>query len=252
MKKNVCYFLLALLCLFAFSGVVKADEQADEKGMTINDLPNMKCGSSVKSKGLALASEVKVSYETVEYRTERDPNVIYYFVDINIMNVQEGVYVEVQSNKPNSVPFTVDASKKNADGIIKLRQRDTSEIVNYTFYVKAQTVECYGETLRTIRLSVPKYNALSQRAVCADVPEYYMCQTFTSVNIDSAKFLKSVTDYKESLENEDTAKVEKGKVGILANTKKAVSNHKTLIIGLVLIAGAVATVLVIKKKRSVL
>ncbi len=251
MKKNVCYFLLALLCLFAFSGVVKADEQADEKELTITDLPNMKCGSSVKSKGLALASEVKVSYETVEYTTEKDPNVIFYYIDINIMNVQDGVFVEVHNSK-SGTSFTVDASKKNSDGIIKLRQRDTSDIVTYTFYVKAQTLECYGETLRTIRLTVPKYNSLSQRAVCADVPEYYMCQTFTSVNIDSAKFLKNVTDYKESLEDKETAKVEKGEVGILANTKKAVSKNKTVIIGLVLIAGAIATVLVIKKKRSVL
>ena len=251
MKKNVYYFLLALLCLFAFVGVVNAVEQADNKELTIDDLPNMKCGASVKSKGLALASEVKVSYETVEYTSEKDPNVIYYYVDINIMNVQEGIMVEVHNTKAGT-SFTVDSSKKNPEGIIKLRQRDTSDIVNYVFYVKAQTLECYEETLRTIRLTVPKYNNLSQRAICADIPEYYMCQTFTSVNIDSAKFLKSVTEYKESLENKETAKVEKGEVGIVAGTKKLVSKNKTLIIGLVLIAGAIATVVVIKKKRSVL
>ena len=79
-----------------------------------------------------------------------------------------------------------------------------------------------------------------------------MCQTFTSVNIDSSKFLKSVTEYKESLENKETAKVEKGELGIVAGTKKVVSKNKFVIIGLVLIAGAIATVVVIKKKRSVL
>jgi hypothetical protein len=251
MKKNVSYFLLALLCLFAFSGVVFADEQANEKGKTIDELPNMKCGATVKSKGLSLASEVKVSFETVEYTTPKDPNTVYYYVDINILNVQPGVYVEVQNGKTGGT-FEVDSTKANSEGIIKLRQKDTSDIVNYTFYVKAQTLECYGQTLRTIRLSVPKYNNLSQRAICAEVPEYYMCQTFTSVNIDSSKFLKSVTEYKESLENKETAKVEKGELGIVAGTKKVVSKNKFVIIGLVLIAGAIATVVVIKKKRSVL
>ena len=84
MKKNVSYFLLALLCLFAFSGVVFADEQADEKGKTIDELPNMKCGATVKSKGLSLASEVKVSFETVEYTTPKDPNKLTLKVLLNL------------------------------------------------------------------------------------------------------------------------------------------------------------------------
>ena len=250
MRKKVCYFLMAFLCLFAFYGVIRADEQNENK-KDINDLPNMKCGSSVKSKDLAAASNVKVAYETVEYKPENSDTLIAYYVDITIYNIPDEVFIEVHNSKSGK-SYTIDSSMTNDDRAIKLRQKNTSEIVNYTFEIKARTLECYGETLRTIRLSTPKYNNFSQRAVCADIPEYYMCKTFISYDIDGSKFLSSVNEYKQSLEEKEIDQAKEGKTSITAATAKAVSKHKFLILVIVLVAGAVATVLVIKKKRSVL
>ena len=106
--------------------------------------------------------------------------------------------------------------------------------------------------MRTIKLSTPKYNNFSQRAICADVPEYYMCKTFVSYNVDGAKFLSSVKSYKESQGKDGTEQAKEGKTSVTAATAKAVSKHKFLILGIVLIAAVVGTVLVIKRKRSVL
>ena len=248
MKKNVCYFLLALLCLFAFSGTVRAENEKDEGNLLDK---YQKCTSSVKSQVLSKASEVKISYETIEYKSDKAPNIIFYYVDIYIYNLDESLFVTVTNGKTGK-SFDVTSKQASPDGVIKLRQKDTSSIVNYTFEVKANTYNCYGDILRTVRLSVPKYNNLSERAVCADVPDYYMCQTFVNYDIDASKFLDSVTKYKESLANKDTKKIEEGKAGFVTKTTKAIANHRFLIIGLVLIAGAVGTVLVIKKRRSVL
>lgn len=250
MKKIVCYFLMSFLCLFAFFGVIKAEGENQDK-KDIYDLPNIKCGSSVKSKGLAAASNVKVAYETLEVMEKGSDSKMNYIVDITIYNIPDEVYVEVHNSKSGK-SYTIDSSKTNAERSIKLRQTDTSEIVNYTFDIKARTTECYGETLRTIKLSVPKYNYFSQRAVCADVPEFYMCNTFVSYDIDGAKFLSSVNAYKESLENDDKEQAREGKTSVTAAAAKAVSKHKFLILGIVLLAGVVATILVIKRKRSVL
>lgn len=251
MRKNVCYFLLALLCLFAFSGVVNADEQTNKEGASPSEVTDFKCDSSVKAKGLASAAEVKVAYETVEFKSEKAPNTIFYYVDIYVYNLEDQNYITVTNGK-NGKSFDISTANSNPEGVIKLRQKDTSKVVNYTFEVKANTASCYGETLRTIRLSVPRYNNLSERALCDDIPDYYMCQRFVNYDIDASRFLNDVTKYKESLANKDTKKIEEGKAGFVTKTTKAIANHRFLIIGLVLIAGAVGTVLVIKKRRSVL
>lgn len=251
MRKKVCYFLMAFLCLFAFYGVIRAEEQQDEKAVKMEDLPNGKCGSSVKSKDLAAASNVKVAYETVEFDPKDGTDRIFYYVDITIYNIPDEVMIDVHNSKSGKT-YTIDSSMTNDERAIKLRQKDTSDIVNYTFTIKARTLECYGETLRTIRLSVPKYNTFSQRAICADIPEYYMCKTFVSYNIDGAKFLKNVKDYKEEQEAEKDNQTKEGKASVAAVTARAVSKHKGLIIGIVLVAAVIGTVLVIKRKRSVL
>ena len=248
MRKKVYYFLLALLCLFAFSGIVRAENEKDEGNLLDR---YQKCTTSVKSHVLSKASEVKISYETVEYKSEKAPNIIFYYVDIYIYNLDESLYVTVQNGKTGK-SFDVTSKQANPNGVIKLRQKDTSSIVNYTFEIKANTLSCYQDTVRTIRLTVPKYNNLSERAVCADIPDYYMCQRFVNYDIDASKFLDSVTRYKESLEEEETKKIEKGETGIVTAATKTISKHKNLVIGLVLIIGAVVTVLVLKKRRSVL
>ena len=251
MGKKVCYFLMAFLCLFAFYGVIRAEEQQEEKEVTLDDLPNSKCGSTVKSKDLQAASNIKIAYETVEFDPKDGTDRIFYYVDITIYNIPDEVYIEVHNSKSGKT-YNIDSSQTNDDRSIKLRQKDTSDIVNYTFTIKARTLECYGETLRTIKLSVPKYNTYSQRAICADIPEYYMCKTFVNYNIDGSKFLKSVTDYKEGLEEKENEQVKEGKTSVVAVTAKAVSKHKGLIIGIALVIAVVCTVLVIRRKRSVL
>ncbi len=95
MMKKVCYFLMAFLCLFAFYGIVGADEQTDEKVVKFDDLQNVKCGSSVKSKDLQAASNVKVAYEPLEYDPEDGTNRLFYYVDITVYNIPDEVYVEV-------------------------------------------------------------------------------------------------------------------------------------------------------------
>ena len=249
MRKIVCYFLMSFLCLIGFCGVIKADEQENKK--TMEDLPNMKCGSTVKSKDLAAASNIKVAYEPVEFNPDDGTGRLFYYVDITIYNIPDEVMVEVYNGKSGKT-YTIDSSMTNDDRAIKLRQKDTSELVNYTFTIKARTVECYGETLRTIKLTTPKYNYFSQRAVCADIPEYYMCKTFVSYDVDGAKFLNNVTAYKESQEEDATENIKEGKTSVTAKAAKTVSKYKFLILGIVLVAAVVGTVLVIKRKRSVL
>ena len=108
MRKNVCYFLLALLCLFAFSGVVNADEQTNKEGVSPSDLDVFKCDSSVKAKGLASAAEVKVAYETVEFKSEKAPNTIFYYVDIYVYNSDKSDKLLEKTN--GAIKYTSDTS----------------------------------------------------------------------------------------------------------------------------------------------
>ena len=115
----------------------------------------------------------------------------------------ETVYIQVTNTQGGD--FKADEDNADSDGVITIRQKDTSAVVNYTFEVKARTYDCYGTTLRTIKLSVPKYNAYSKRQVCTDIPDYYLCQPYILYDVNAANFLDSVTKYKEKLTKENAS-----------------------------------------------
>ena len=83
------------------------------------------------------------------------------------------------------------------DGIITLRAKDISEKVTYMFEIYGNTADCYDKKMRTVKLTLPKYNYFSHYGVCEEIPEFYMCQRYILNDFDGASFYKAVSDYKE-------------------------------------------------------
>ena len=254
MKRKIKNILFLILIGFISFGVANAEGETNTKDKNPLDV---QCPTSSLAQVQKDASVVQVSYEPYEYKPEGfdDPNssnysVLVYYMDIKIRNLPDTVSVKVSNTQGGS--FSVDSDSADADGVITIRQKDTSAIVNYTFELKARTYDCYGRTLRTIRLSVPKYNAYSKRQVCTDIPDYYLCQPYILYDVNASKFLDSVTSYKEKLskKNASTEKELQGKTNIVSKAAKTISKHKYWIIGGIVLIGVAATVVIVKKKRS--
>lgn len=248
MKTRVKFISFIIISVFLMTGIVYAEDK--------NPL-EVSCPSSSKAELLKYAANVKVTYEPYEYKTEGfdDPNspnysVKYYYLDMKIHNLDEHLYVDVNSDFGDT--YSAYFKDMGPDGTITLRQKNTSEISNFTFEIKANTYDCNGQTLRTIRVTLPKYNAFSGREVCSDIPDYYLCQDYILYDIDAANFLSSVNSYKEKLakEGENNEEVEEDKTNIISATATKISKHKYIVVGTIIAVGCLITFIVIKKKRS--
>lgn len=249
MKRKLNNILFLVLVSIFTINIVKAEEAK-------NPL-NVQCPTSSLATVQKDASTVQINYEPYEFKPEgfddeNSPNysLMAYYMDIKIRNLPDTVYIAVSNTQGGE--FNVDSSKIGPDDAITIRQKDTTKIVNYTFELKARTYDCYGKVLRTIKLSVPKYNAYSTRQVCSDIPDYYLCQPYILYDVSASNFLKSVNEYKEKLADAKASSEEEiqTKNNIVSKTAKTISKHRYWIIGIILLGGIVATVIIIKKKRS--
>ena len=104
--------------------------------------------------------------------------------------------------------------------------------------------------MRVIKLTLPRYNHFSERAICEDIPEYYLCQKYVTYNIDNSTFLDNITKYKEKLsKNNEEGNVEDN-TSVVNKAIKSVSKYRYAIASVIIIAGIAITIVIIKKRRS--
>ena len=106
--------------------------------------------------------------------------------------------------------------------------------------------------MRTINITLPKFNNYSLRGVCSDIPEYYLCQRYITYDINDSTFTENVNKYKEKLAEKADEKDEESNTSVVGKTVNNIAKYKYVIAVIVILAGAVITYIVIKKKRSAL
>lgn len=80
------------------------------------------------------------------------------------------------------------------NGIGEVLINNINDNNKYMFDISG-TLRCNTITLRNIIVNIPKINDFYGSKVCKDAMEYYLCQKYTSVNIDYNEFEKKVTNY---------------------------------------------------------
>ena len=250
MRRKILFVIIFMLTLLCFLSIVQAEGE---------------CNLQSRSDLRTLASNVNVVYqEIVEYRPnydyqegddDADPELLYKYLIIKIYNLSPHLRIEMTYSGSDEVThITFDQADSN--GVITLIPSTNDYIITYNFKVYGSSTSCFGYLLRSIRLTLPKYNYFSERAICSDIPDYFMCQTYTTYNIDSANFINSVTAYKEKLESQKNEIDENGDVknniSFISKTASFISEYKYFVIGIILVVGVILTILIVKKKRSVL
>ena len=247
MKKNILYVLIMLMGLF-FTSSVFADDL---------------CSLDTKTKLRVAAANVTVNYEPVEVPYQDEPGVpadsqgvVEYFFDVKIYNINSDLKVLVKSDQDSSTGVEVTYKNIQKDGAVTVRKRVGNELTNLVFEVKGSnsTGGCATEVLRTIKLTLPKYNSLAEREVCTEVPEFYMCQKYITYDVNPANFSKEIAKYKEKLEQQQNASNVEVEDNNTLPDKAAdlISKNKIFIVGAIVLAGVIITIIIIKRKRSVL
>ncbi len=245
-RKKKIFMIIFMLAFFFMIGNVSAAE----------DKENM-CTPTQLSELRSMAANVKVTYvpvtEAVKLTTPNGESGAEYvskrYLDIKVFNLNTKLIVHVKNGTDS---FTITSNDIQGDGAVTIRQPSSTSSINYEFEVTSLLYGCSLETLRTIKLTLPKYNYYSQLDVCDDIPDYYLCQPYTTYSVDGGTFYDKVDEYKAKLSAIEKEKQENNNTSFVTNTMSGISKYKYLIVGIVVVVGVVLTIFVLKKKGSAL
>ena len=246
MKENK--FLMLIIMMLAsilVIGNVKAEE-----GNT--------CSATDLNKLRQEAANVKVTYvpNTVpmgsEYETEGDDPVVENVLDMKIYNVTDkmALLFEYSGTGIKSGSFTRTHAAVDSDGVITVRQKDYHRVINYVITVVSSYGSCSGQNLKTIRITLPMFNYYSLLEACSDIQDYYLCQPYVTTEVGSADFFDKVETYKAKMLSNQAIEIEDDNNSVVTTAFAGVKKHKYLIVGIVVAAGVVATVLILRRKKS--
>ncbi len=190
--------LFALLLMFLFIIPVKADDLA--------------CDAVTKAKIRDEASLIKVSYVPVnieEYtvdgeRTSKNTTKM----DVKIYNVTSSVYISI-SGKNATLGSTYRFYNKDIgdDGAITLRVPIADSPIELELEVYTFEGNCNGELIKKISITIPRFNSYSQSEACNGIQEFYLCQEYTTQEINPTTFYKEVEEYRAKKDHPETADI---------------------------------------------
>ena len=246
-KENIFLLIMMAVSLFIFTGTVYA--AGEENTCSAKQLSELRqIAANIKVSYLPKTEVVQSEYEDVEVGAT---SYTKRYLDIKIYNMNTKLYIEATNDI--GYEMVVTANDLASDGTITFRQEPLDQKVNYIFYVKSDKYGCETATLRTIRLTLPMYNAYSQLDICSEIPDYYLCQEYITQKVDGATFYDKVDAYKEKLMDQDIYKKEEEEdnTGTVNKIFANASKFKYLIVGVIVSLGVVITVVVIKRKENV-
>lgn len=250
-EKNMFLGIIIMITMSLFIGInsVKAEEDTTCNAVSLNELRN-------------LAANIKVSYvpTSVNQKTEYDEEsgtdyVTVRYLDVKVYNITSKLYVRTEAGGDNvtSSSHLLTLANVGADGAATIRQEAINQPVTYTFTIFSDAYGCTGRTLRTLKLTLPRFNYYSELEICQDIPDYYLCQQYTTYEVDGATFYDKVDEYKAKLaaqaeENESAD----DNTSIVNKAISGVSKYKYVVVGVIVAIGVVVTVLILKKRKKVL
>ena len=250
-EKNVFLGLIFMMMISLFIGInmVKAEEDTTCNAVSLNELRTM-------------AANVKVSYVPTEadVKTEFDEEsgtdyVTVRYLDVKVYNITSKLYVRTEAGGSNvtSSSHLLTLANVGSDGAATIRQEAINQPVTYTFTIFSDAYGCTGKTLRTMKLTLPRLNYYSELDICQDIPDYYLCQQYTTYDVDGATFYDKVDEYKAKLAAQaEESEATDDNTSIINKAISGVSKYKYVVVGVIVAIGVVVTVLILKKRKKVL
>lgn len=158
---------------------------------------NAACSYKEQSELNSKAANIKVSYELIEEEIGDiyEGHTEYYF-NVTITNLTNEFYIvrhDSYTDKETTFRYT-----DTKDGMLTFRWDYATNVTNFRFEVYSSSeTNCPDEKYKTIYETTPRYNFYSQRAICLDYPEFYLCQKFVTFNevAEEREFLNQLNKY---------------------------------------------------------
>lgn len=248
MKRRQSFLFILIISLFIFVGKVYAEEDTTCSAVSLNELRT--AAANLRITYVPVVEEEQELTNYGDYRTIQKK-----YLDIKIYNMTSKLYIKMNAGNKNvsgiSNVFTLDDA--GSDGAITIRQLPSEELITYRFAVYSDAYGCSNNELRTINLTLPRKNPYSYRAKCEDIPEFYLCQDYVTFEINADMFDKGVTEYKAKLEEQEkNGELKTDNNGVVSKTISTISKYKFVFVGIVILIGVIVTVIILKRKRSVL
>ena len=149
------------------------------------------CEYSAISRIKSLVSNINISYD---YHIV--DNTAYF--DITLNNIPQDIYF---MDTDTNIKYTYSDTN---NGEITVYDH-TKSSGSFKFYSTLD--KCYGISVGTKYYTLPIYNKYFKDEACLDIPEFSLCQKWSSINYTYDEFKKLVDEYKkkknDSEENED-------------------------------------------------
>lgn len=123
---------------------------------------------------------------------------------------------------------------------------------DYIFDIVGKTATC-DDTLKTINLHLPRYNAYSEDPLCQGLEDFYLCDPTYEKDIDRETFESRIANYKKQLEKEEQAKPQEEKTNeTIARIKKFITNNliSIIVITIFIILLTITIIMTIKSSRK--
>lgn len=255
MKKRSILLIILMIGMFMLTKNVYAEEDRTCNAVSLNELRT--AAANVKVSYVPGAGTISGGTGGSEYGDGIEDNMVVdaKYLDVKIYNVTEKLFVRVnvRGNRVVDDEKVLTYRHIAPDGSITIRQPSQSELMTYTFTVFSDSYGCTNRILRTIKLTLPRFNYYSQLSMCQDIPEYYLCQEYTTYKVDGSTFYDKVDEYKAKLlaQEEDKNGIDlDDNTGVISKTLTAVSNHKFVVVGIVVLIGVIVTIVILRRKKS--
>lgn len=206
-----------------------------------------KCDSKTKSDLLKEANLIKVDYDEIEKTEEVDDGYNQYTavdrsLDISLYNLTNNFSLEISNDINDEVIYAENNEFK--DGKYTFNDDDAYTLAKYKIKVYSNT-SCDRYLIKTINYTKPMYNPNFNYAICDDNSGVPYCQKY----ITNKKYIfyngiglgEAIDDYKK---NGEVIPDEENKKNFFEKY------YVYIIVGTVLIAGSVITIVLVNRKRS--
>lgn len=240
MKKNLFMLLTFLFMLCINFDFVKAEGCDYAEQARLNNL-----ASTIKAEGSTYSYSKEIFDETYNQMI----NEITRYGYIGLYNLTDELYAEVKGANETKKYYEKD---KSDEGIIYIQTGLASLVKNYTISIYPTDLSCGKSPIRTINVTIPRYNRYFIHPMCDSYPGYYYCSEYLTLEeIDETTFLDGVERYKNNLEKKQQEE-EKKQHSIIYQTVNFVNQHKVVFISLAIILIIIIIYFVYKfiKKRK--
>lgn len=221
MKKNILFvFILVILIL---PNNIKAKDV---------------CGYEDKTRLQRIASNISTSYT---YKEEENEETGYNSVKftVTISNMHNDIYLINEE--------TGEIYKNNSSNEIIINDIKPGKYLKY--FVYGNIDGCFGEKITTIYVTLPSFNKYYTDDICRNIPEYSLCNKWTSVKMTHDQFTSKVNNYLDSLiVKPDKIKTD-NKRSVIEIIESFIIKYGLLIFGLIILITVGIKAYLIKKDR---